>query len=85
MIVSLHRGTQNRAQNTRILSIGNPQKVTPILRNPKHYIPLYNQGVVLCTLRVCTLGFGSVNHGIWPLIRVFGTQSPGLQILRVQT
>ena len=26
--------------------------------------------VLLCTLGVCTLGFGSLNHGIWPLLRV---------------
>ena len=31
------------------------------------------------------LGFGSLNHGIWPSIRVFGTQSLGVQTLRVQT
>ena len=35
--------------------------------------------------RVCILGFGSLNHGLWPLIRVFGTQDLGLQTLRVQT
>ena len=28
--------------------------------------------------RVCTLGFGSLNHGIWPLIRVFGNHNLGL-------
>ena len=28
-----------------------------------------SQGVVLCTLRFCTLGFGSKNHGIWPLTK----------------
>ena len=31
------------------------------------------------------LGFGSLNHGIWPSIRVFGTQNLGVQTLRVQT
>ena len=31
------------------------------------------------------LGFGSLNHGIWPSIRVFGTQDLGVQTLRVQT
>ena len=30
------------------------------------------------------LGFGSLNHGIWPAIRVFGTQHLGVQTLRVQ-
>ena len=37
------------------------------------------------TLRVCTLGFGSLNHGLWSLIKVFGTQNLGLQALGVQT
>ena len=32
------------------------------------------QGVFLCTLRVCTLGLGSLNHGLWPFIRLFGTK-----------
>ena len=31
------------------------------------------------------LGFGSLNNGIWPSIRVFGTQNLGVQTLRVQT
>ena len=31
------------------------------------------------------LGFGSLNYGIWPSIRVFGTQNLGVQTLRVQT
>ena len=31
------------------------------------------------------LGSGSLNHGIWPSIRVFGTQNLGVQTLRVQT
>ena len=37
------------------------------------------------TLRVCTLGFGSLNHGIWPFIKVFGTQQPRVTNIRVQT
>ena len=28
-------------------------------------------GVFLCALMVCTLGFGSLNHGIWSVIKVF--------------
>ena len=47
--------------------------------------PSMNHGAFLRTLRVCTLGFGSLNHGIWPLVRVFGAQNLGLQTLRVQT
>ena len=31
------------------------------------------------------LGFGSLHYGIWPSIRVFGTQNLGVQTLRVQT
>ena len=31
------------------------------------------------------LRLGSLNHGIWPSIRVFGTQNLGVQTLRVQT
>ena len=31
------------------------------------------------------LGFGSLYHGIWPSIRVFGTQNLGVETLRVQT
>ena len=27
-------------------------------------------------LRVCTRGCGSLNHGIWPFRRAFGTQKP---------
>ena len=38
----------------------------------------------LCAFGVCTLGFESLNHGIWPLIRVFGTPNIGLQPYRVQ-
>ena len=52
-----------------------PQTLTPETLNPKpdelepEIIALFslNQGVFLCTLRVCTLGFGSLNRGIWPL------------------
>ena len=47
------------------------------------YVAPYLQGVVLCTLRVCTLGFGSLNHGIQSLMRVFGTRDLGLQTFRV--
>ena len=31
------------------------------------------------------LGFGSLNHGIWPSIRAFGTQNLGVQTLGAQT
>ena len=31
------------------------------------------------------LGFGSLNHGFWPSLRVFGTQNLRVQTLRVQT
>ena len=31
------------------------------------------------------LGFGSLNHGIWPSIRVYSDAKPRLQTLRVQT
>ena len=34
------------------------------------------QGFCLCTLGGCTLGFGSLNHGIWSLLIVFGAQKP---------
>ena len=43
------------------------------------------QGSVFCTLRVCILGLGSLNRGIWPLTRAFGTENLRLQTLRVQT
>ena len=43
------------------------------------------QGVLLCTRRVCTFGFGSLSHGIWPLIKGIGTKNLGLLTLRVQT
>ena len=36
----------------------------------------------MCIFTVCTLGFGSLNHGIWPLIRVSGTQHLRLQFLK---
>ena len=49
------------------------------------YVAPYLQGVVLCSLRVCTIGLGSLNHGIQSLMRVFGTRDPGLQAFRVQT
>ena len=35
-----------------------------------------SQGVVPDPLRLCTLGFGFVDHGKQHLIRVFGTQNP---------
>ena len=41
--------------------------------------------VFLGTLKVCNFGLGSLDHAIWFLIKVFGTQNPGLQTLRVQT
>ena len=44
-----------------------------------------SKGVFLCTSGACTLGFGSLNHGLWPLKKVFGTPNPRLQTLRVQT
>ena len=37
------------------------------------------QGVFLCTL---TLGFGPLNHGFWPSMRVFGTQNLGVQHIK---
>ena len=36
-------------------------------------------------LEFVPLGFGSLNHGIWPAKTVFGTQNLGVQTLRVQT
>ena len=43
------------------------------------------QRVFLCTLWVCTLGLGSLNHGIRPEYRYLGPPHLGLQTLRVQT
>ena len=40
---------------------------------PKHLCNI--REFSLCTLRVCTLGFGSLVHGIVPLMRAFGTRS----------
>ena len=33
---------------------------------------IWSQGIFLCTLRVCTIGLGSLNHGIWPLMSFLG-------------
>ena len=38
--------------------------------------------LVRSAIRVVPVGFGSLNHGIWPLIKVVGGSNVGLQTLR---
>ena len=48
-------------------------------------LQILNQGVILCTLVVCTPEFESQKHGILALHTVLGIQNQSLQTSRVQT
>ena len=80
-IITYTRGNGPRPLEVAIAGFPAGEKAKPVILLTT--IPFRESSFV--PLGFVPLGFGSLNHGIWPSIRVFGTQNLGVQTLRVQT
>ena len=59
--------------HTNCFVVGSAKGYNEVRRKLSRAPLSFTQGVFLCTLRFCTLGLGSLNHGIRPFIKVLGT------------
>ena len=70
-----------RPSNNKSILYRNPRTLNPKPPKALYNSPIICQGVVLCTLGVCNLGCGSLNHGIWPLMTYLGPKTWGMSHL----